>query len=227
MTTIEDRRPRPFSSRPESFLGVLRGGARAVQRLATPVVLAGLAAAAFAGWGSTVAHAGWTAAADAGTAGAGAGLLRVVLGARPPGPGGPGQRGGMLASLLSRVLLWSLAGVFAFSLSYFFQAHALDRRATLTVTATVTNCEARGDAGNLCTYRWSDGGHRYSSRDAASEAWPDGHRTAVRIDPGHPGRPARITSGYWALWIGVAVGLLGTPLAGLMVWVTDENLEDL
>lgn len=221
MMTIQDGIPAPGGRRSQPHPDAVRVAARAVMHAATGVVVVASGVAATAGWGTPVALDGWTVAAVASAVGLLAGLLRTVLGSSLPTARGHGD---LFASLLIAVLLWVCAATFAFSLSYFFHAHALDRRATVKVTATVSHCVNRGDAGNLCTYRWLVGDHAHSSRDSAVRVWPDGHRVTVRVDPAHPDRPAQVTGSYWALWIGVAIGALGTPFAALMAWKTEADL---
>ena len=222
MTTIQDEIPGPRGRRSQPCADTVRVAARVVMHTATAVVVVALGVAAAAGWRTPVALDGWTVAAAAGAVGLIAGLLRAVLGFCLPTAWG---HEALFGSLISGVLLWAFAATFAFCLSYFFHAHALDRHATLKVTATVSHCVNRGDAGNLCTYRWLAGDHAYSSQDSAVRAWPDGHRVTVRIDPAHPDRPAQVTRSYWALWIGVAVGAFGTPFAALMAWSTESGLD--
>lgn len=220
MTTTQDTIPRR-ARRSHLSSGWARAAARAVTHTATAVVGASLGVAAVAGWSTPVAQGGWTAAAVAGAAGVLAGMSRVVLGTGVPGDR---ERGQLLLMLLTSVIAWLFMATFALCLSWFLHAHALDRHATLKVPATVSDCENRGDSGNVCTYHWPAGDRTYSSRDTADRAWPDGHRVTVRIDPAHPGRPAMVTRGYWAAWIGVAVGALGTPFGVVAVWVMESRL---
>jgi hypothetical protein len=222
VTTIQDRIPPPAGRRSPPRSDAVRVAARAVMHTATAVVVVALVVAASAGWGTPTARGSWTVGAAAGAIGLLAGLLRTVLGTCPP----KAQRhGDLFGTLLSAVLVWVFAATFALSLSYFFHAHALDRRATLKVTATVSHCVDRGDAGSLCTYQWHVDDRTYGSQETAAQAWPDGHHVTVRIDPAHPDRPAQVTRGYWALWIAVAVGALGTPFAALGAWMTEPDLD--
>ncbi|TQF01293.1 hypothetical protein E6W39_02390 [Kitasatospora acidiphila] len=220
MTTIQDQRPHSPGRRSRPRAEAVRVAARAAMHTGTGVVVVALAVAAFAGRGTPVAHGAWTTAAGAGAVGVLAGLLRTALGSCRPAR----RHGDLFGSLLCAVLIWVFAATFAFSWSYFWYARALDRHATLKVTATLSHCVDGGD-GNLCTYHWLVDGRAYSSRDAAAQAWPDGHRVTVRIDPAHPGHPAQVTRGYWALWIGVAVGAVGTPAAALAGWANEPDLD--
>ncbi|WP_181805472.1 DUF3592 domain-containing protein [Streptomyces shenzhenensis] len=222
MTRIQDEIRTRGYSRSELRADAVRGAARVVMRTATLVVVVALGVAATAGWGTPLALGGWTVAAVTGAVGLIAGLLRTLIGDELA----PGQGGDLFAALISALLLWSFAATLAFCLSNFFHAHALDRRATLKVTATVSHCVNRGDGGSQCTYRWVAGDHTYSSQDNAERVWPDGHRVTVRIDPAHPDRPAQVTRNYWALWVGVAVGALGSLVAALMTWRAESDLDE-
>ncbi|WP_225849939.1 DUF3592 domain-containing protein [Streptomyces sp. HPF1205] len=219
MTTTQDTIPRR-GRRSHLWSGGVRAAARVVAHTTTTVVAAALGVAAVAGWSTPVALAGWTTAAAAGAAGVLAGTLRVVLGTDVPADR---ERGRLLLILLTSVFTWAFMATSAICLSWFCHAHALDRHATLKVPATVSDCENRGDS-NECTYHWLAGDRAYRSRDTADRAWPDGHRVTVPIDPAHPGRQAVVTRGYWAAWIGVAVGALGTPFGAVTVWVLESDL---
>ncbi|MEU9243802.1 DUF3592 domain-containing protein [Streptomyces sp. NPDC048385] len=222
MTRIQDEIGARGYRRSELRADTVRGAARVLMRTATLVVVVALGVAATAGWGTPMAVDGWTVAAAAGAAGLIAGLLRTVLGSGAA----IGRGEESFALLISTLLLWAFAATLAFCLSYFFHAHALDRRATLKVTATVSHCVNRGDAGNRCTYRWVAGDHAYSSQDTAARVWPDGHRVTVRIDPAHPDHPALVTRSYWASWLGVAVGAFGSLVAALMTWSAESGLDE-
>lgn len=221
MTTTQDEFPYPARRSPLCSDGV-RAAARLVMHTATAVVVVALGVAATAGWRTPVALGGWTVAAAAGAVGLLTGVLRALLGSDPPADRGHGR---LFVVLLVSILVWTFMATFAFCLSYFFHAHALDRHASVKVRATVSHCVNRGDAGSVCTYRWLADHHTYSSRDTADRVWPDGHRVTVRIDPAHPDRPAQVTRAYWAAWIGVAVGALGTPFGVVSLWAVEPGVD--
>ncbi|MBF9067448.1 DUF3592 domain-containing protein [Streptacidiphilus fuscans] len=221
MTTIQDRRPSSYR-RParDRALSAARLAVRVAGGLATATVFVALAVAGFGGWGTPTSVGGWTVAAWAVGGAILAGVLRAVLGSDPYR-----GRGDHVDVLVVTFLAWVCAAVLTFSLSYFFHAHALDDHATLRVSATVTDCVEDSDAGNSCTYHWVVGGHTYSSQDGAAQKWPDGHRVTVRIDPAHPERPAQVSRSYWVAWIGILIGLVGTPFAALIRWSLGTGLD--
>ncbi|MEY9935854.1 DUF3592 domain-containing protein [Streptacidiphilus sp. MAP5-3] len=214
MTTIQDRRPSSHGRQArDRAVSAAHLVVRVVGGLATTTVIVALAVAGFAGWGTPTAVAGWTVAGWAVGGAFLAEVLRAVLGRDPYR-----SRGDYVGVLALTILLWGCAAMLAFSLSYFFHAHALDDHATRRVSATVTGCVEDADDVNWCTYHWVADGHAYSSRDGAAQKWPDGSRVTVRIDPAHPERPAQVNRSYWIAWIGVVIGLVGVSFAALMRW---------
>ncbi|MFJ2187005.1 DUF3592 domain-containing protein [Kitasatospora sp. NPDC087861] len=252
MTTIadapppvpEDRRPStvPEDHRPSSAPGGIpavapaagagrsgrlreraRRATRPLQRVAWAAVLVGAATTAFAPWGSTTWYDGWIGAAAAAALAALAAPARLLL-RRGPRPGAA-----LLAlfnGTLLALMLCVFAGCFAFALSDWSHERDRDHAATLRVTATVTGCRSTGDSSTECTYHWSAGEHEYSTREGADHRWPDGHRVSVRIDPAHPQRAAVVSGVYWALWIAIAVGGLGTPCVLCVWWLLEAPTDD-
>ncbi|MEU6172278.1 DUF3592 domain-containing protein [Streptantibioticus parmotrematis] len=203
---------RPYGTA-RSLAATVSCGARAAGNAATGLVLAGTALAAWTRWGTAPWRDGWVLAVGAAAAGIVCGVLRLALGGRD-GDARP-------RTMAAAVLVWVFAACFAFSMSAWFHELGLDRRATARVSATVTGCRDRYDAGTQCDYHWWLDGREHASRDTASRPWPDGHRVTVRVDPARPDDPAVVGRGYWALWIGAAVGAMGTPFALILLWIAE------
>lgn len=245
MTTTEDERPAtPEDRRPTgTAAGALadqphqsdqphpadrarrwtRGAVRTLQRLAGAAVLAGTLLTAFTPWGSETWYAGWVGAGFA------AAVMAVTAAVRPflrEGGGSGRIAGPLLTHALMALLLAVFCGLFAFGLSGWLHEHDRDRRATLRVPATVTDCTSGPDSGFDCRYHWSVDGRDYSTREGASDQWPDGHRVNVRIDPVHPQRSPVTDGAYGMLWIAVVMGAVGGPLACVLWWVVEGAMDD-
>jgi len=212
----QDMRPQDPVIRPIDVSHSVPRIVRLTTHICTGLSVVGALGAAFTSWGGGFWEALWIFTATVGAVGLIGGIVRIFL---------HDGDDGYIMQLIAMVAAGAAAATVGLCVSRLVHDLAYDSRATLSVSATVTDCQSDADQDVTCTYHWTYDGVVHTQAAGAPQLWQDGHHAAVRINPSRPDDLAVISPQYVFFYVVIVIAGLAIPLLlGLVAFA--EMFED-